>query len=100
MGIDLEAETDFFQHRVRLVAPSLFGLLRSLVLELAVVHDLGHRRLRIGSYLNKVEVGLLGETKRDVELDNADLLTARPDESNLRNPDTVIGTGIADAELL
>ena len=34
--VDLQAETNLFEDRVRLVAPGLFGLLRRFVLELAV----------------------------------------------------------------
>ncbi len=100
MLVDLEAETNLFEDRVRLVAPSLLGLLRSLVLELAVVHDLRDRRLGVGRDLDQVEVGLLRESERDLDLDDADLLPAGADESNFGDADTVIGTGIADACLL
>jgi hypothetical protein len=42
----------------------------------------------------------LGETDGDLDLDDADLLSAGADETNLGHADTVIGTGIADACLL
>jgi hypothetical protein len=46
---DLQSETDLFENRVRLIATRFLRLLRRLVLELAVVHDLDHGRLRVGA---------------------------------------------------
>ena len=43
--VNLEAETHLFENRVCLIAASFFQLLGGFVLELAVVHDLGHGRL-------------------------------------------------------
>ncbi|GAB3585578.1 hypothetical protein GCM10027406_34160 [Leifsonia lichenia] len=100
MLVDLEAEPHLFEDGVRLVAPGLLGLLRSLVLELAVVHDLRDRRLGVGSNLNQIQVCFLRESEGDLDFDDADLLTAGADKSNFGDADTVIGTGIADAFLL
>ena len=98
--VDLETETNLFEDRVRLVAPGLLGLLRCFVLELAVVHDLDDGRLRVGSNLDEVEIGLLRQTQGDLDADDADLLSVRADEADLGHADAVIGAGIADAELL
>src|SRR5690606_20822219 len=98
--INFETETNLFEDRVRLVASSFFRLLRSLVLELSVVHDLGDRRLGIGGNLNQIEVCLLRQTQGCLDFDNADLLTGRADKSDFRNADAVVCTGIADAFLL
>ncbi|MCU1407084.1 MAG: hypothetical protein JWQ43_3387, partial [Glaciihabitans sp.] len=83
-----------------LVAPGFFCLLRRFVLELAEVHDLRDGRLGVGSYLNQIQVGLLGQTKCVFDSDNADLLAIGANKTDLRNADSVIGTGIADAFLL
>ena len=98
--LDLQAETDLLEDRVRLVASGLLGLLRGFVLELPVVHDLDDGRLRVGSHLDQIEVGLLRQAQRDLDADDADLLTGGADEADLGHADAVIGAGIADAELL
>src|SRR5690606_22304048 len=100
VSFDLQSEADFLEDRVRLVTASFLRLLGSLVLELAVVHDLDHGRLRVGGDLDEVEVGFLREAERDLDGDNADLLTRGADEADLGDADALIGTGIADAELL
>jgi hypothetical protein len=100
MHVDLQTESNLFEDRVRLIATGFLGFLRSFVLELAVIHDLGNGRLAIGGHLNQIEVCLLGKLECDVDTDDADLLTGRSDEADLGNPDTVVGTGIADALLL
>ena len=76
--VDLQAEADLLEDRVRLVAPRLLGLLRRFVLELAVVHDLDHGRLGVGGHLDQIEVGLLREAQGDLDADDADLLAAGP----------------------
>ncbi|GAA1209352.1 hypothetical protein GCM10010213_13010 [Microbacterium maritypicum] len=100
MRLDLQTETDFLEDRVRLVAASFLFLLGGLVLELAVVHDLDDGRLRVGGDLDEVEIGFLREAQRGLDADNADLLTRGADEADLGDADALIGTGIADAELL
>ncbi|GAA2904087.1 hypothetical protein GCM10010455_30330 [Microbacterium esteraromaticum] len=100
MCLDLQAEAHLFEDGVRLVAACFLGLLRGLVLELAVIHDLDHGRLRVGCHLDEIEVGLLGKTQCGLDADNTDLLTRGTDEADLGDADALIGTGIADAELL
>ena len=98
--VDLETETNLFEDRVRLVAPGFLRLLRGFVLELAEVHDLGDGRLGVGSNLNQIEVGLLRKAQGVFDADDADLLAVGANKADLRDADTVIGTGIADALLL
>jgi hypothetical protein len=73
-----------------LVSAGLTGLLRSLVLELSVVHDLADWRARLRCDLDQVEIRFQGDPERILDSDDPDLLSVRPDESNLRNPDTVV----------
>ncbi|GAT74822.1 hypothetical protein MHM582_3330 [Microbacterium sp. HM58-2] len=100
MSLDLQTEANLLEDRVRLVATGFLRLLGSLVLELAVVHDLDHGRLRVGCHLDEVEVGLLRKAQRRLDADDADLLTRGADEADLGDADALIGAGIADAELL
>jgi hypothetical protein len=74
--------------------------LRSLVLELAVVHDLGHGRLGFGGNFDEVEVGILCQAQGNINRNDSDLLAARTYEANFGDAYTVICTGIADASLL
>src|SRR5690606_528873 len=89
-----------FEDRVRLVAARFLRLLGSLVLELPEIHDLDHGGFRVGGDLNEVEVGFLREAQCRLDADDADLLTRGADEADLGDADALIGTGIADAELL
>jgi hypothetical protein len=52
MLVDLEAEANLFQDRVGLVAAGVAGFLGGLVLELAIVHQLGDRRAGVGGDLD------------------------------------------------
>jgi hypothetical protein len=54
--VDLRPELHFLDLRLGLVAACFPGLLRSLVLELAVVHELADRRPRGGSDLDEIKV--------------------------------------------
>jgi len=98
--VDLQAETNLLEDRVGLVTARFFCLLRRFVLELAEVHDLRDGRLGIGSNLNQIQVGLLSQTKCVFNTDYTDLFALRANKTDLRNADSVVGTGIADAFLL
>ncbi|GAB6858470.1 hypothetical protein JCM13591A_25750 [Microbacterium xylanilyticum] len=100
MRLDLQTEAHLLQDGVRLVAASFLRLLRGLVLELAVVHDLDHGRLRVRGDLDEIEVGFLRKTQRRLDADDADLLTRGTDEADLGDADALIGAGIADADSL
>ena len=95
--LDLQSEADLLENGVRLVAASFLLLLGGFVLELAVVHDLDHGRLRVRCDLDEVEVGFLRKAQRRLDADDADLLTRGADEADLGDADALIGAGIADA---
>ena len=94
--IDLGAELDFLELGVCLVASRVARLHGRLVLELAVVHELAHRRAGVGCHLDQVEVGLLSQTQGVLHADNADLLAAGADETHFGNADPFVDTGLAD----
>lgn len=60
------------------------------VLELAVVHDLGHGRLGVRRDLYKIEVCFIGQLASIVRLDNADLFSVGTDESDLGDSNSVV----------
>ena len=68
----------------------LTGLLRGLVLVLAVVHELADWRLGHGGHLDKIEVGLRCESQGVLHSDDPDLLAIGADKPDLRNPDAVV----------
>ena len=88
--IDLRPELHFFDDRQDLVSPGLPGLLRALVLELSVVHELADGRAGIRGDLYQIEICLLRESQGFTDRDNADLLTLGSDEANLGNADPVV----------
>src|SRR5699024_1838738 len=98
--VDLEPEPDLLEGRVRLLAPRITSLHVGLVLVLAVVHELGHRRARIGGHLDEVEVSLLGQPERVLNPDDAHLLTVRADQTDLWHANPLVDTGLADVVLL
>ena len=100
MNVNLQAETNLFEDRICLVPTSFFGLLGLFVLELAVIHDLGDRRLGIGSNLNQVQISFLSQSDCNVNGNDANLFAVGANKTDLRDPDFVVCTGIADAELL
>src|SRR5699024_5549515 len=92
--VDLRAELDLLDDRVRLVLARLACLDRGLVLELAVVHQLGDRRTGGRRDLDQVEIGFLGQTQCVLHGNDSGLLTVGPDESDLGHPDAVIDAGL------
>ncbi len=66
------------------------GLLRTLVLELSVVHELADRGSGLRRYLHQIEVGLLRKAHGLADRDDADLLTLGADEPDLGNTDPVV----------
>jgi hypothetical protein len=79
MRVDLQAETNLFEHGVGLVAARVAGLLSRLVLELAVIHQLGDGRAGVRSDLDQVEVRFSRQTQRHIQLDNPNLFAAGAD---------------------
>ena len=88
--IDLRPELHFFDDRQDLVAPGLPGLLRALVLELSVVHELADGWAGVRGDLDQIEIGFLRQSQGFADRDNADLLTLGSDEANLGNADPVV----------
>ena len=88
--IDLRPELDLLDDRLRLVLARFPGLERGLVLELAVVHELGDRRPGGGCHLDQVEVGLLGQPERIVDAYDPHLLAGRADQPDLGDPDALV----------
>jgi hypothetical protein len=81
--VDLQAEPDLLEDRVRLVAPGLTGLHVRLVLELAEVHELATGGRASGRDLDEVEIGLLRQLQRLLDADDADLLPVGADQPHL-----------------
>ena len=91
--VDLGAKLHLFDDGVSLVLAGLTVLHRRLVLELAVVHELGDRRARHRSNLDEIEVGLLGEPQGILDPDDSDLFAVRTDQSHLGDADPVVDAG-------
>jgi hypothetical protein len=90
--VDLGPELHLLDDHVRLVAARLTCLLGVLVLELAVVHELAHRRTRGRGHLDQVEVRLLCESQCVVDPDDADCLAVGANEPDFGHPNPVIDT--------
>src|SRR5437763_12694881 len=88
--VDLGAQLLFLDDGQLLVPTRLAGLLRALVLELAEVHELAHRRAGLRRDLDEVEVVLLRQAQRILDPDDADLFAGGSDETDLRHPDSVV----------
>ena len=88
--VDLGPELHFLDDRQDLVASGFAGLLRALVLELAVVHELADRRPGVRGDLDEIEIGLLCHPQGLSDGDDADLLTGCSDKANFGNADPVV----------
>src|ERR1051325_11715771 len=88
--VDLRAELDLLDDRLRLVLTRFPGLDRGLVLELAVVHELADRWPRSGRDLDQVEIGFLCQLERVVDRDDPDLLSLRPHEPDFGRTDALV----------
>jgi len=88
--VDLQAETNLLDFRGALVTTSFTSLDLLVVLELAVIDELGDRRLRVRGHLDEIEVCLLGQVQRDGGRDDAHLLALRADQAYLRDANLVV----------
>ena len=77
VSIDLGTELLFLDNRHLLVTAGFTGLLRSLVLELAEVHEFADRWAGLRRNLDQVEVRFLSQPQRVLDADDAYLLTIR-----------------------
>lgn len=98
--VDFQPKSDLLEDRVRLVLARFTVLDRGLVLKLPEIHELTDRRPGLRRDLDEVEIGLLGETQRVFNPDDADLLPVRADQPHLWDADTVVNPGLADVVLL
>src|SRR5205807_4770446 len=92
VGVDLGAELDLLDDRLRLVLARFPGLERGLVLELPIVHQLGDRWACGRRDLDQVEIGLLSQPERVVDGDDAYLLTVRADKTDFRDAYALVDT--------
>ena len=88
--VDLRAELHLLDDGEGLVAPGLARLLRTLVLELAVVHELADRRTCHRGDLDQIQVGFGGQFECLADRHDADLLALGTDEANLGYADPVV----------
>ncbi|GAA3964628.1 hypothetical protein GCM10022231_26560 [Gordonia caeni] len=95
MVVDLRAELLLLDDGHLLITAGLALLLRRLVLELAVVHDLAHRRARVGRNLYQVQVGFVSQAKRIFNTHDAHLLSAGSDKPDLGDADALVYAGIS-----
>ncbi len=100
MGVDLQPETNFLQHRVGLVLARLARLDRGFVLVLTKIHELGNRGLGLRCHLNKIKVGLSGEAEGVFNTDDSNLLARRAYQPHLWDADTIIDSWLANVLLL
>jgi hypothetical protein len=98
MRIDLGPELHLFDDGVGLVPACLACLQSALVLELAEVHELAHRRTGVRGNLDQVEIGFLRESECVLNADDTDLFAVRSDKSDLWYADPVIDPGL-DADV-
>jgi hypothetical protein len=98
--VDLQAEADLLEDRVRLVLAGFAGLHVGLVLELAEVHELADRRSRRRSDLDEVEACFVRQPQRVLDAHDADLFAVGAHEPHLGNTDAVVDAGLADVLLL
>ncbi len=92
---DLRAVLHLLDDDVAGLAAGLLGLLRRLVLELAVVHDAADGRVRLGGDLDEVEIELPGEGEGFGQRLDADLLPVVSHQSDLSSPDPIVDPGLA-----
>ena len=88
--VDLGAKLHLLDDGEGLVAPGLPRLLRALVLELAVVHELADRRARHRGHLDQIQIGFRGQFEGLADRHDADLLTLGTDEAYLGYADPVV----------
>src|SRR3954453_900927 len=88
--VDLRPELHLLDDGLLLVAPRFAGLQCALVLELAEVHELAHRRPRHRSNLDQVQVDVRGQLKGALQGDDAHLFTLRTDQTDLTSPDLFV----------
>ena len=95
MRVDLGSELLFLDDGLLLVLARLARLLRRLVFELAVVHDLANRGFGIRGYFDKVEIGIRGDAESVFDAHNAYLLAAWSDQTDFRYANALVDAGLS-----
>src|SRR5437588_4762663 len=93
--VDLGSQLLFFDDGLLLVLARLTRLLRRLVLELAVVHDLADRWSGVRRNFDTVEIGMRGDAKGIFDTHNAYLLASWTDQSDFRYADAFVDAGLS-----
>ena len=88
--VNLQAETNLLDFRGALVAASFTSLDLLVVLVLAVIDELGNRRLRVGRHLDEIEVRFLCQVQCDGSRDDSHLFAVRADQTHLGDANLVV----------
>ncbi|BDD99397.1 uncharacterized protein RMCFA_4347 [Mycolicibacterium fortuitum subsp. acetamidolyticum] len=95
MIVDLGTQLLFLDDGLLLVFARLALLECRLVLELAVVHDLADRRSGVGSYFDKVEIGIRGDAEGVFDAHNAYLLATWSDQADFWYTNALVDAGLS-----
>ncbi len=87
VGIDSRTHTEFLQLRTGLLDPGLLISLARIVLELAKVQNLAHRRPRGGRDFYEIQASVLSSAHGIVGVDDPHLFAVLIDESDLGDAD-------------
>src|SRR5271169_6475297 len=93
--VDLGAQFLFFDNGLLLVLARLARLLRRLILELAVIHDLADRWSGLRRNLDKVEIGIRGDAKGIFDTHDAYLFPSWTDQTDFRYADALVDAGLS-----
>src|SRR5947209_779058 len=93
--VDLWPQLLFFDDGLLLVAAGFARLLRRLVFELAVVHDLADRRPGVRGNFNEVEIGVRGDAQCVLDAHYAYLLPPWADQPDFRYADALVDAGLS-----
>ena len=93
--VDLGSQLLFFDDGLLLVLARLARLLRRLILELAVVHDLADRWSGVWRNFDKVEIGIRGDAEGIFDTHDAYLLPSWADQTDFRYADAFVDAGLS-----
>src|SRR5271155_716219 len=93
--VDLGAQFLFFDNGLLLVLARLARLLRRLILELAVIHDLADRWSGVRRNFDKVEIGIRGDAKGIFDTHDAYLFPSWTDQTDFRYADALVDAGLS-----
>lgn len=94
MRADLEAETHLFHVERFGGLAVLLQLLGALVVVLAPVDDLAHRRCGVRGDFYQIKLALLGNLQSFLAAQNAELLAVFVDDAQLRRPNLFIQASV------